>query len=123
MKKTGFIMAVMTAIIGLGAAQAAPKAKDSPDAKPATSVKIGKLVFEGGDGSSIEKAVVITNAKSEQEGVDGEAKWINKMHRGWKKGSQALLSDQGKHYDRIEYTTPDGKNETIFFDISGFLGK
>ena len=71
-------MAVMASIVGLGCSQAAPKAEGSPDPRPATSLKIGKLVFEGGDGSSMEKAVVIRNAKSELEGVGAEAKWIDK---------------------------------------------
>jgi len=29
----------------------------------------------------------------------------------------------GKSYDRIVYTTPDGTKKTIFFDITGFFGK
>jgi len=85
-------------------------------------VKIGKLVFEG-DGSSIEKAVVVKNAKNEMEGVAAESKWVRKVHPTWMKGNQALLSVKGKDYDRIEYRTPDGKTETIFFDITEFFGK
>jgi hypothetical protein len=90
---------------------------------PSGAIKIGKLVFEGGDGSSIEQAVVIKNAKNEEEGVDAEAKWVRKVHHGWEKGNQALLSDKGRHYDRIEYTTPKGKTETVYFDITEFFGK
>ena len=92
-------------------------------AKSSTPVKIGKLVFEGGDGSSMEKAVVIKNAKGEEEGVAAEDKWIKKVHPGWKKGAQALLNDNGKNYDRIEYATAKGETKTIFFDISDFFGK
>lgn len=92
-------------------------------AKAPEPVKIGHLVFEGGDGSSLEQAVIIKNAKNEEEGVDAEAKWIRKVHPGWRKGDQALLSEKGKAYDRIEYTTPDGKTKTIFFDITEFFGK
>ena len=86
-------------------------------------VKIGKLVFEGGDGSSIEQAVVIKNAKGEEDGVDAESKWIRKVHPGWRKGDQALLSKDGKSYDRIDYTTPKGEARMIFFDITEFFGK
>lgn len=89
----------------------------------AAPVKIGKLVFEGGDGSSIEQAVVIKNAKDEMEGVDAEDKWVRKIHPGWRKGAQALMSDNGKSYDRIDYTTPKGETKTLFFDITGFFGK
>lgn len=85
-------------------------------------VKIGKLVFEG-EGSSIEKAVIVKNAKDETEGVAAESKWARKVHPRWMKGNQALLENNGKYYDRIEYQTPDGKTETIFFDITEFFGK
>ena len=85
-------------------------------------VKIGKLVFEG-EGISIEKAVIVKNAKNETEGVAAESKWVRKVHPGWMKGDQALLENNGKYYDRIEYQTSDGKTETIFFDITEFFGK
>ena len=86
-------------------------------------IKIGKFVFEGGDGSSIEQAVLIKNAKDEEEGVNAEAKWISKVHPGWKKGNQALLSEKGRSYDRIEYATPKGETKTACFDITEFFGK
>ena len=86
-------------------------------------IKIGHLVFEGGDGSSMEQAVVIKHAKNEEEGVEAEAKWIKKVHPGWRKGKQALMGKNGKDYDRIEYETPDGKTAVIYFDITDFFGK
>ena len=95
----------------------------SPANLKATPPKIGNLIFEGGDGSSIEQAVIIRNAKDESEGVDAESQWISKVHPGWSKGDQALLSKKGKSYDRIEYTTPKGKTQTVFFDITEFFGK
>ena len=96
---------------------------NSPTASSPKAVKIGKLVFEGGDGATQETAVVIKGAKNEQEGVDAERKWVNKVHPGWKKGAQALMNAEGKYYDRIEYTTPSGETQTIYFDITEFFGK
>jgi hypothetical protein len=104
-------------------AEAETKSGKKVKAKKEKIIKIGHLRFEGGDGSSIEKAVIIKNAKNESEGVDAESKWIHKVHRGWRKGRQALLMQDGKSYDRIEYTTPDGTKKTIFFDITEFFGK
>lgn len=87
-------------------------------------MKIGKITFEGGDGSSFEEAVVIKGAKDTMEGIEAESKWMEKKHRGWEKGDQALVSKDGKHYDRIDYSKPkDGKKMTIFFDITDFYGK
>ncbi len=97
-------------------------AATSTNAVPVLVVKIGKLVFEG-NGSSIENAVVVKNAKDEMEGVAAESKWVKKVHPKWIKGNQALLRVKEKDYDRIEYKTPDGKTETLFFDITEFFGK
>jgi len=99
------------------------KATKKTTSKKNKIIKIGHLRFEGGDGSSMEKAVIVKNAKNEMEGIDAEAKWIHKLHRRWRKGNQALMRKDGKSYDRIEYTTPDGTKKIIFFDITDFFGK
>ena len=93
------------------------------ETKKTVTLKIGRILFMGGDGSSIERAVVIKKAKNEMEGIAAEGKWIKKMHRGWRKISQALLNKNGKQYDRIKYKTRDGKKVVIFFDITDFFGK
>jgi hypothetical protein len=68
--------------------------------------------------------VVIKGAKDTMEGIEAESKWMEKKHRGWEKGDQALVSKDGKHYDRIDYSGPkDGKKMTIYFDITDFYGK
>ncbi len=84
---------------------------------------IGQIIYEGGDGTSIENAVFIKNAKSEFEGVKAESEWIARVHPGWKKGMQALLVVKGRPYDRIEYTTSKGEIRIIYFDIADFFGK
>ena len=101
-----------------GLAQAQPPADNAT-----TQLPVGTIAYEGGDGSSLEKAVVIKHAADEEAGVDAEAAWIAQTHPGWQKGNQALLSENGKSYDRIEYTTPAGTTEVIYFDISDFFGK
>ncbi len=105
-------------------------ALDSPGTSEAKSaaanketLKIGKIVYEGGDGSSMEKAVIIKNASNEEEGVAAESRWISKVHPGWKKGKQGLFNKNGKAYDKIEYTTPTKEIQTLFFDITDFFGK
>ena len=41
---------------------------------------------------------------------------------GWQPERQTLLNE-GRAYDSIELTGPDGAKRTIFFDISGWFGK
>ena len=113
------LASVLFAAVAHGATNTNPRVRS----KAPEPVKIGHLVFEGGDGISLEQAVIIKNAKGEEEGVDAEAKWIKKIHPGWRKGNQALMNRDGKSYDRIEYTTPERETKTIFFDITDFFGK
>ena len=81
------------------------------------------IVYKGGDGSSMEQAVII-KAPNNAAGVDAESDWIRKNHPGWRKGNQALVGgDGGKMYDRIDYTTPQGKTITIYFEVTDFFGK
>jgi len=47
------------------------------------------VVYEGGDGSTIEKAVVIKGAADTFEGIGAESAWIQSHHPGWEMDSQA----------------------------------
>ena len=81
------------------------------------------ITFEGGDGSTVEAAVIIKGAHNTREGIRAEAVWILKNRANWHKDRQALLTPPGgKIYDRIEYQTPTGRS-AIYFDITAFFGK
>lgn len=123
MQRASAFASILISMVIVWNSEAATNTNSTANAKTPAPIKIGKLVFEGGDGSSIETAVIIKNAKNEEEGVDAESRWIKKVHPGWQKGKQALLSDDGKKYDKIEYTTRTGETKTIYFDITDFFGK
>jgi hypothetical protein len=89
---------------------------------PFASAKPARISFAGGDGSSIEKAVVIKGG-TEETGVAAEYDYLAKHYTGYKVGQQSLQASKGRSYDVIEFTTRDGKTKTIFFDISAFFGK
>ena len=80
------------------------------------------ITFEGGDGSSPERAVVIKGAVTTREGVRAEALWIEINHPEWRKGNQSLAGRDGKHYDVIDYTDDAGGSTKIYFDITDFFG-
>jgi hypothetical protein len=82
------------------------------------------ITFEGGDGSSPERAIVIKGAVTGREGIRAEALWIGINHPEWRKGRQSLVAGQdGKYYDVINYTDDAGGSRTIYFDITDFFGK
>jgi len=78
--------------------------------------------FAGGDGTSIEKAVVILGA-TEATGVHAEYEWLDSHYPGWKGHDQALANAGKKVYDVMNFTLPDGSKHTVFFDITDYFGK
>ena len=74
------------------------------------------------DGSSFEKAIVI-QARNENDGVSAEYAWIRQHYPGCKINGQSLVDHNKKPYDLIKIKTSDGRDLTIYFDISNFFGK
>lgn len=74
------------------------------------------------DGSSYEKAIVIT-AGSEGIGVQAEYDYLAKTYPGYKKGGQSLNNKDGKAYDVLHITLADGSAKNVYFDITDFFGK
>jgi hypothetical protein len=86
------------------------------------------ITFLGGDGLSMETAIVIKGAKNGQEGVDAEYVYISikqgQQNVDWKPIEQSLLGDNGKSFDCIKIE--DIKNSTkisYYFDVTAFFGK
>jgi hypothetical protein len=79
--------------------------------------------YEGGDGSSLVKAVVIKGAKDSGAGVQSEYEWLRKKFPAYKLRQQSLRGDNGKKYDVLAITTREGKELEVFFDITDFFGK
>lgn len=118
-----FIAGILAALPLLAAAGPATRPATLPTTRPApVPLRIGHIIFDGGDGSSMESAVIIRNAANESEGVAAESQWMRKVHPGWVKGTQGLFQKNGRHYDRIDYTNR-GEKLTIYFDITDFFGK
>lgn len=74
------------------------------------------------DGSSFDKAIII-NEKTERAGIDAENAQLNALYPGSKKGTQRLEDYKGKPYDIININTADGREITVYFDISSYFGK
>ena len=74
------------------------------------------------DGSSFEKAIIITET-SERQGIDAEYAWIRKQYPGSKTAGQALTYRDKKPFDIIHIITADDKKLDVYFDISNFYGK
>jgi hypothetical protein len=87
-----------------------------------------EISFAGGDGSTIENAIIITGAKTDKESVISEQVYF--MNRfgikgqDWQMISQAEIENKGKMYDLMQIIKlKDNKNESYYFDISCCFGK
>lgn len=90
--------------------------------------KLGGIVFEGGDGTSQVRAVIITNAETSYKGIQAETIWLEKNHGirnlDWRMISQDLLEAKNKTYDVITIKKIASKKEVkVYFDITSFYGK
>src|SRR5690349_20003041 len=106
-----FVVCFLTAICWLGC---------KPSSPPASATRA--VVFSAGDGSSIEKAVIV-QASNENDGVAAEYKWLKEHYPGYARGNQSLMNSGGRAYDRLEITTSNGQPLSVFFDITSFFGK
>ena len=75
----------------------------------------------GGDGSSREKAIIISDCDN-TEGVQQEYVEISRRFENYKMIRQSLIGEGGKHYD-VLLINIDGQEKEIYFDITDFFGK
>jgi hypothetical protein len=111
------------AIALAGFQSAAVGQESSPATTTPATATAATGTYAGGDGSSIEKAIII-RAKNSHAGVRAEYDWLMQKFPGFKRVLQSLLTPgDGKAYDEIVIDTADGRRLEIYFDISAFFGK
>ncbi len=94
--------------------------------KPSENLDFG-LVYTGGDGSSLEKAVVIDVSPFKGEaspgivGVKLEHIWIDAQFPGAKPLEQRLSVTECRICDVITIRLPSGEERSIYFDIGNFF--
>ena len=93
-----------------------------------TPADLSSVIYEGGDGTTIENAIVIKNAGNERNGVASEYAYISKKYgqrfRDWRPAEQSVTTDKGKKYDIIHIETiPYNLKLIFYFDITDFYGK
>lgn len=86
------------------------------------------VTFEGGDGLSMEDAVVIVGARSEMEGIRAESDWISQNYgiedTDWIENAQYLIEGDSSYYDKLDvYLVSSDETIEIWFNIDDFFGK
>lgn len=80
-----------------------------------------ELKYEGGDGTSMEEAVVIRGRLNHREGILAERAWLRFKIPGSEIAAQELVVGEGAYYDVIELKLPDGRDCRIWFNITEFF--
>ena len=107
MRKSIVFLTVLIAL-GMAAAKAAYAAQ---------------IIFGGGDGASIDAAIIVTGAANEEQGVRAERAYVAKIHPDWRESDTALLNKSGRYYDSNAYAATDGSVHILIFDVTDFFGK
>src|SRR5215470_12184738 len=93
---------------------AAPKASGSVEAAVPSALKTG---------DSIGSAIVLPGVTDEITGVPAEYAYIREHYPGWLFQGQALIHENGRHYDMLLVVGPNGEKRSVYFDITDWYGK
>lgn len=91
--------------------------------KPARpTYELAGAKISGGDGSTLEDAVIIVGDGGSPQAVEVEGLWARKHLPGYRKQKQSLRGNDGKTYDEITYVGPEGEEKKVYFDITKCFG-
>ena len=80
----------------------------------------GRVQFRGGDGTSLETAVLIVGAMNAHDAICYERIWIDRHYPRNIPAMQRLLSIKRHTYDEMIFGTPDGVTHSIYFDLTPY---
>jgi hypothetical protein len=80
--------------------------------------------FGGGNGSSIDNAVIIKNLKDPMAIIDAQIYWISQKYPDFLTIKIHKLQKKGKKIECFEYFRYDNddKRDTTYFDVTGLYG-
>lgn len=79
--------------------------------------------YNGGIGTSKDKAIIIHGVYTEWEGVDAEFEFIQRLYSDFELDNQNFIGEKDKKYDLLIIKLPDGTKKEIWFDVTDFCGR
>ncbi|HOX56303.1 MAG TPA: hypothetical protein P5205_07550 [Candidatus Paceibacterota bacterium] len=76
------------------------------------------IAYSGGDGSSREQAVVISDMDCREAGTLAEMLWLTRNYPGYREASQTALNTASRKYDVVEFATAEGQSKKVYFDTT-----
>lgn len=86
------------------------------------------IKFSGGNGETIEDAVIILGAEDTSEGIQAEKRYISKAllrvrNVDWELLGQRLIVKNGGYFDSLTMVVDNHEEKRFYFDISAFFAK
>src|SRR5271167_2134164 len=98
--------------------------REPPSGVESTS---GSIFFEGGNGDTVETAIVVRGARFDLVGTYAEFGWLTQTYgqkdSDWKLISHSQGKYAGRDIDTFELQLADGTPLTVFFDCTESFGK
>lgn len=93
---------------------------------PAAESAVPRKIISGGDGSSLDKALIV-NAANSDEGVPAEWRYLvatfGRKDVDWSLDRKLLQESNGRHYDVFTLKLKDGQKKVVYLDITSFYGR
>jgi hypothetical protein len=80
--------------------------------------------YEGGNGASIDVAIIITGTKSKTQGEDAKLnrliEWYGARGTEWELVEETKQHYRGREIDVVEIRLKNGRTRTIYFDVTAW---
>jgi|GEM_PF-6453746 len=114
----GFVIAALCFYSGVSFS-----AKETDKKEPAQAKTAALKISIEGEGTSIEKPIVIKGAPDNMAGVALERGILRGLYPTARVVDQQLIQQGGRSYDLMVLQFQDGRELRVFFDVTDFLGR
>jgi hypothetical protein len=83
----------------------------------------GVVTFAGGDGSTMDKAIIEQGVTTDEAATHAEYVYLARNFHQYHLNLQSLLNHGNKVYDLLEFTDASGVKRKVYFDITATFGK
>jgi hypothetical protein len=81
------------------------------------------ITFSNSDGASIASAITVSGATSETEGLQAELDYLQTRFPNSADRFGKLSTTKDRTYEEFDILTSNGKTQTVYFDVSEFIGR
>jgi hypothetical protein len=81
------------------------------------------VTFSNSDGASIASAITVSGATSETEGLEAELEYLRNRFPNATDRPGKLITTETRTYEEFDIVTSNGKTQTVYFNVSEFIGR